>query len=172
MGQHAQNSWDETVDQPTKENKLAEHKGDHIIFHAKPSKKIKDPTHTLCFMSKDDKLLCTYSRPHPGLESYSKADGRFYAGQRMQCLKEELNEAILSSPDVSNSIMCTRILPNKVRKTIGYYAGCAKRYFKLADNPLVIIRGQYADWQTWMANGRSSRVPLKSVIVSAHLNQL
>ena len=150
-----------------------EKKPNHIVFHAKPAKGVKDPTHTLCFESSNGHLLCTYARSHPGLEAYSIANGRFYVGKRMQALKQELaDEAILSAPDVASSTMCRRILPNKVRRTIGYYAKCAKRYFRMDDNPLVIIRGQYADWQTWMLNCKRTKVPLKSVIVSSPLNSL
>jgi hypothetical protein len=92
----------------------------------------------------------------------------------MKNLQEELKDVAFNSSDparYSASInLCKRTLPNKVRRTIGYYARCASKYFKMAENPLVIIRGQFADWDQWMNSGRRGRVPVKSVIVSAYLN--
>lgn len=144
-----------------------------IVFHAKKSKDDKNPSHTLSFMTKDGVLLCVYSRPHPGLESYSKASGRFYTGKRMESMLLELGPEALNPIGVTDKAeIIKRVVPTPVRKTLRYYASCAKKYFKLQENPIVFIRGQFADWQDWMANGRNTRVPIKSVIVTRKLEEL
>ena len=60
-----------------------------IVFHAKRSRDNRNPSHTLCFEHKDGALLCTYSKPHPGLEPYCKATGTRVVKSRMRYLSEE-----------------------------------------------------------------------------------
>lgn len=145
-----------------------------INFHAKPSKDAKNPSHTLCFDHQGEILLCTYSKPHPGLEAYCKTTGAQLTKLRMQSLQKELTDndkASLMNIEGTNHNF-SRNVPSCVRKTLKYYANCARKYFKVGENPLLILRGQYADWEAWMDNGRRTRVPVKSIWLSKHLNDL
>lgn len=129
-----------------------------ITFHAKPSREAKHPSHTLCFDKKDGNLLCTFARPHPGLEAYCKTTGNQVSQQRMHQLYEEL-ENQEGSVVVASRKELSRVAPSCVRKTLSYYVDQARRYYKTEDeNPLVVFRGVFADWGEHMKNSKKGRV--------------
>lgn len=150
-----------------------------VVFHARPGKGNPNPTHTLCFSNKDGVLLCTYSKPHPGADSYCKATGSRIVTNRMNTLIEETtsDSDLLSGMIVAAKMPIERTIkscvPACVRKTLKYYAKLATRYFKIADrNPVVIIRSYRPDWKTWMNSNQKVKVPIRSVIISRYLEDL
>jgi len=149
-----------------------------ITFHARRDKNDPHPTHTLAFAPQSDNvLLCTFSKPHPGLESYCKVTGNQIVEKRMNILLEEMDTdttlALTTAAGVPKLTDAKRFAPACVRKTLKYYTNCARKYFKMTDtNPVVIVRGQRPDWENWMENGRTSRVPVKAATFSKYFEEL
>ena len=66
-----------------------------------------------------------------------------------------------------------RFVPACVRRTLKYYTGCAKKYFKIENpNPVIIVRGLRPDWEEWMEGGQETKVPVKSVLFSKRYEAL
>lgn len=149
-------------------------KAQTIVFHARPSKTETHPSHTLCFHTQGDVLLCTYAKPHPGLESYCKATGRDLTERRMNVLLEEIKEEIPASPETQSITTFKRNVPACIRRTLKYYVKSAQRYFKMAEEAktMLVFRGQYADWQTYMESGRKCKVPVKAVHLTRYVDEL
>lgn len=151
---------------------MSSEKSDTLVFHARPSKEEKNPSHTLCFHIKNNLLLCTYSKPHPGLEAYCKVTGRDLTERRMQTFIKEVESSSIAGLIDNNLRNLSKYAPSCVRKTLKYYTNCAIRYFKLDKNPTLVLRGQFADWETYMAKGKTSRVPVTAIWLSTEVDKL
>lgn len=120
-----------------------------IVFHARKSKEDKTPLFTVRFAAEQQfganasTLLCTVSKPHPFLETYSKKTGNKMTQDRMEKLEKEVGTVPTIS--TSSKTELAKYLPRGVVKMIPFYADRARRFFKL-ENPRLVVRGTKVSW--------------------------
>lgn len=105
-----------------------------LMFHCSPEQGAA-PTHTLVFHRDGNDMLMSYSRAHPGLDAFSKKEGRRIAEDRMGKLKFRLSDEKYKNRIIAELIAddVFAVMPEAVAETVPHYLGKAMRYFKVDD---------------------------------------
>lgn len=146
-------------------------KDELVVFHAKQKKGDKDPNHTLLFKKENNVLICTYAKPHRGLDSYSKKFGKSLAEARMTQLLERIKTSKIQPINLFARRALKRYTPGTVASTMSYYAEKAARLLELGEDPKLSIRGQYADWDRYESE-ELDMVPTNAVVVQTTLKTI
>lgn len=139
-----------------------------LIFHAKLDKNDTRPDHTLIFYKDiNGNIILGYSRPRSGTpDVFCKASGLVYASDKLcdalfRISPESVDDYIKSTLDVPTRLLLyhgndhsiskerkiktitekdlNKVLPSKIIKTLSYYAGRAKKYYKIEGDKISLI---------------------------------